>query len=173
MLLASPLWWKEGYSLTWEAKGLYSERWTEFTDTDCASASPSSASARILRVSDIPSSRCLFLLRVSERRIDATGFTSLLRTPSAHDSRHYKWSIEYTGGGTLAEEIKEYHNLGRANWEKLFRDFPEIMRRKDAGEDFHLSPLLSQEMMGFPVGWTEKPFQISGMKKASRPSETP
>ena len=76
MLLVSPQWSKAGYYLRWDARGLYSERWTEFSDTDCVSPSPSNASAETLSVSDIPSSRCLFLLRLSERHTGVTASSS-------------------------------------------------------------------------------------------------
>ena len=85
MLLVSPLWSKAGYSPTWDTKPLYSERWTEFIDSDCEAPSPSNASAVTSKTSDIPSSRCLFLLRLSERPIDETESSSLpmLQTPTA------------------------------------------------------------------------------------------
>ena len=79
-LLESPLWSKEGYSLRWEATPLCSERVTDFTDTSCGNPSPSSASAETLRVLDIPSSRCLFRLRLSELPTEGTGSSSLPTT---------------------------------------------------------------------------------------------
>ena len=86
MLLESPLWWKEGYSLTWEASPLSSRRVTSFTDTNLTSPSPSNASAKTLRVLDTPSSRCLFRLRLSVRPTEETGSSSshtmMLITPT-------------------------------------------------------------------------------------------
>ena len=84
MLLESPLWWKAGYALTWEARQLYGERVTEFTDTSSARPSPSSEFAETLRVTDIPSSRCLFRLRLSELPTEETESSSLplLMTPT-------------------------------------------------------------------------------------------
>ena len=155
MLLESPLWWKEGYSLTWEASPLSSRRVTSFTDTNLTSPSPSNASAKTLRVLDTPSSRCLFRLRLlahptgetesssshtmmlitpttvqisdppekMKARKEKNGYRNgttytsletqvkydpkvqgLIRTPSAMDARNWEHS-EYTGGGTLAQEI--------------------------------------------------------------------
>jgi len=84
-LLESPLWWKEGYFLTWEAVPLYSRRVTTFNDTDSSNPLPSNESAEILNVQDIPSSRCLFRLRLSAHPTDGTESSSLpmLQTPTA------------------------------------------------------------------------------------------
>ena len=83
-LLASPLWSKEGYSLTWGAIPLYSRKVTSFTDTNSKEPSPSNASAEILSDSDIPSSRSLFRLRVSALPTDGTASSSLplMQTPT-------------------------------------------------------------------------------------------
>ena len=44
---------------------------------------------------------------------------------------------------------------------------------ENAGQTSRLSPLFTQEMMGFPLGWTELPFlSESGAPKPSRPTET-
>ena len=87
MLLESPLWWKEGYLLRWEATPLCSRRVTSFTDTNLTSPSPLNESAETLNISDIPSSRCLFRLRVLERPIEETESSSsrtmMLITPTA------------------------------------------------------------------------------------------
>ena len=97
-LLVSPLWSKEGYSLTWEARQLYSTRETTFTDTRLGKPSPSRESAVTLGTSDIPSSRCLFRLRLSELPTEGTGSSSLLMpTPLATDIQHRK----------RVEELKE------------------------------------------------------------------
>lgn len=161
MLLESPLWWKEGYVLTWEAKPLCSRRVTNFTDTNLTSPTPSNASAKTLSISDIPSSRCLFRLRLLAHPTEETGCSSsrtmmlitptsvqmtdppekmkerkqkngyrngttytsletqvkydpkvqgLIRTPSAMDARNWENS-EYTGGGTLAQEVVQNEKL--------------------------------------------------------------
>lgn len=87
MLLESPLWWKEGYVLTWEAKPLCSRRVTNFTDTNLTSPTPSNASAKTLSISDIPSSRCLFRLRLLAHPTEETGCSSsrtmMLITPTS------------------------------------------------------------------------------------------
>lgn len=46
--------------------------------------------------------------------------------------------------------------------------------QKTAGQSFRLSPLFTEEMMGFPFLWTTLPFlRASGAPKASRPTATP
>ena len=83
-LLESPLWSKEGYALTWEAVPLCLERVTIFTSTPCDNPSPSNESAETLNVSDIPSSRCLFRLRLSVPPTEGTGssYSPMLQTPT-------------------------------------------------------------------------------------------
>ena len=267
MLLESPLWWKEGYVLTWEAKPLCSRRVTNFTDTNLTSPSPSNASAKTLSISDIPSSRCLFRLRLLAHPTEETGSSSsrtmmlitptsvqmtdppekmkerkekngyrngttytsletqvkydpkvqgLIRTPSAMDARNWENS-EYTGGGTLAQEIMQNEklkgllptpNAGEAEHYRLqytpgsqmgtslsalgasgqlptpsARDWkgktnpgvtkegsgcvygetlPDTIDRvcspESDGQTSRLSPLFTEEMMGFPFGWTTFPF---------------
>ena len=49
-----------------------------FTDTNLSRPSPSNESAETSNTSDIPSSRCLFRLRLSERPIDETESSSVL-----------------------------------------------------------------------------------------------
>ena len=141
--------------LTWEAKPLCSRRVTNFTDTNLTSPTPSNESAKTLSISDIPSSRCLFRLRLLAHPTEETGCSSsrtmmlitptsvqmtdppekmkerkqkngyrngttytsletqvkydpkvqgLMRTPSAMDARNWE-GTEYTGGGTLAQEV--------------------------------------------------------------------
>ena len=117
-LVASPLWWKEGYSLTWERKALYSERVTEFTDTPSGNVSPSNASAKTLRISDTKSNRSLFRLVPAMLPIDetASSFLPMLQTPGvvmpeqtpevmrARSERHnYGNGTKYNG---LASQIK-------------------------------------------------------------------
>jgi hypothetical protein len=44
--------------------------------------------------------------------------------------------------------------------------------RQRAGQGSQLNPRFVAEMMGFPVNWTELPFQ-SGEPSQSKPTETP
>lgn len=90
-LLVSPLWSKEGYSLTWEARRLCSRKVTTFTDMPSGNPLPSNEFAENLSTQDIPSSRCLFRLRLSERPTGETGSSSspeLWPTPMAVDVEH-------------------------------------------------------------------------------------
>lgn len=292
MLLESPLWSKEGYSLTWEAVPLYSKRVTNFTDTNLSSPSPSNESAATLSVSDIPSSRCLFRLRLSalptaatessslplmqtpraamaceppekmraraekngyrngtkygslesqitydprfknllptpmavdvnhKTRVEelrATGatmhsrvngdsrpngltdflqFHGMLPTPQAGEAEHYR--NQYTPGSQMgtglsamaasgmlptpnARDFKGKTNPGQIKegsgcvyGETLPDTIDRICSPETAGQTFRLSPLFTQEMMGFPFGWTEYPFlSQSGEPNPSRHTETP
>jgi hypothetical protein len=283
-LLESPLWSKEGYSLTWVGRGLFSERWREFTDTDCDNPLPSNASAVISRTSDIPSSRCLFQLRLSELPIDETESSSLpilmtpttielcespermrerarrkgyrngtkynslssqlmhdprckelLPTPTAIEGEKYTNTFNpdsqmgqslsaMAGSGLLpTPTARDEKNPSSPDGERIarkkkqgwtielsdlaamkvlptptHRDYqppvnPEFMTRKNGmtrddqlaclpmmlglkdrgGITFRLSPLFTQEMMGFPLGWTELPFLLgNGEQKHSKPTET-
>ena len=87
MLLESQRWSSRARLLRWETKRLCSRRSTIFTDTDSSKPLPCNASATILRVTDMTSSRCLFRLVPSEPRTDGTGCSSLqgvlLQTPTA------------------------------------------------------------------------------------------
>ena len=284
MLLESPLWSKAGYVLTWEGRQLYSARVTGFTDIPCEKPSPSSESAATLKVSDIPSSRCLFQLRLSELPIDETASSSsptmlqtptavmtcetpermreraerngykngtrfgslesqvkydpncqmLLRTPAAIDATN-QTHRNFTGGGTLEQNLmmnpnykhllptprsnkvtdvamseglanRNKHNL-EEEVAKLFvgdllptptcndainQSLPKsqeerndsIVKRiltgemgvsvpKEDGQPFRLSPLFTEEMMGFPFLWTTLPFlRVSGEPNPSRPTGT-
>ena len=206
MLLESPLWWSPARQLAWEARPLYSQRIMEFTDSNLSSPLPSNESAEILSQRDIPSSRCLFRLAVSERPTDETGSSLLLITPTplATEVDHTRRVRELKETGT-----KNFHS--RANGESrpnsimdylTFHDLlptitisevlptpsardwkgrtnpgvvkegsgciygetlPDAVDRiysdqKKDGKPFRLSPLFTEEMMGFPLMWTAYPF---------------
>ena len=202
MLLESPQWSKEGYQLTWEAKPLYSRRVTNFTDTNLSSPSPSSGSAVILSESDIPSSRCLFRLRLAAHHIEETGSSSsLMPTPTSVDREHRKRVDELLESG--AEDMYSRQNgdarpnglmdylrfKGKTNpgvvKEKSGCKYGEVLpdtigrlcedsiQAKD-GPSSRLSPLFTEEMMGFPFLWTTLPFlRESGEPSPSRPTEMP
>ena len=85
-LLASSRWYSPARRLRWDAQTLCSRR---ITYTERSSGSPSTKSARVLSVQDMPSSRLLFRLVPSERPTGGTGFglsQGLLPTPTAIDS---------------------------------------------------------------------------------------
>jgi len=213
-LLESPLWSKEGYSLRWEATPLCSERVTDFTDTSCGNPSPSSEYAETLRVLDTPSSRCLFRLRLSALPTEETG-SSLLPMPEGEtlsqeiiQNEKYKclfptpracrfMAASLEGEGIRSE--KSFPNLEVV----IARMLPTPTARdeknpsspnsspKTGGGTFRLSPLFTEEMMGFPFLWTALPFlqfpspqhtgkeapsnipSASGEPNPSKPTETP
>lgn len=89
-LLESSRWSSRARFLRWQAQPLFSTRRTTFEDdTNCERPLPCNASAQTLKVTDMPSSRCLFRLVPSEPPTDETGCSSsqgeLLPTPIAWD----------------------------------------------------------------------------------------
>ena len=70
-LLASSRWYSPARRLRWDAQTICSKR---ITYTERSSGSPSTKSARVLSVRDMPSSRLLFRLVPSERPTAGTGF---------------------------------------------------------------------------------------------------
>ena len=86
-LLESSRWSSRARFLRWQVQPLFSTRLTTFEDdTNCERPLPFNASAQTLKVTDMPSSRCLFRLVPSEPPIDETGCSSsqgvLLQTPT-------------------------------------------------------------------------------------------
>ena len=202
-LLESPLWWSPARLLRWEARGLFSMRLTEFTDSEQKKPSPLNESAVTLSQRDIPSSRCLFRLVVSERTTDETEFSLLLITPTAvmtcEDPEKMQARKErngYVNGtkyGSLESQIMYDPRLKSFLTTPASRDWkgrtnPGVVKegsgciygetlpdaverqtsdRKEDGKPFRLSPLFTEEMMGFPLMWTTLPFlsQNGGMKQ--------
>ena len=86
-LLESSRWSSRARFLKWQVQPLFSTRLTTFEDdTNCERPLPFNASAQTLKVTDMPSSRCLFRLVPSEPPTDETGCSSsqgvLLQTPT-------------------------------------------------------------------------------------------
>lgn len=77
-LLESPAWYNPAVRLRWKVKPLCLKRLTRKQYSNKSTLSK--PSAEILNVKDIPSSRFLFQLAVSERRTRGTGYGSLLPT---------------------------------------------------------------------------------------------
>ena len=77
-LLESPAWYNPAVRLRWKVKPLCLKRLTRKQYSNKSTLSR--PSAEILNVKDIPSSRFLFQLAVSERRTRGTGYGSLLPT---------------------------------------------------------------------------------------------
>ena len=227
-LLESPLWWSPATLLRWEPRALYSTRVTEFTDTQQSSPSPSNESAKTLNRRDIPSSRCLFRLVLSEPLTDETGFSSLLITPTAvmtcenpenmraraekngyqngtqygslesqvmYDPRFksllptptamegVKWTNTYNASSQMGQSLSAMAGSGMLptpsarDWKGKTNPgivkegsgciygetLPDAVDRlashqKNGGKGFRLSPLFTEEMMGFPLMWTTLPF---------------
>ena len=83
-------------------------------------------------------------------------------TPSARD---YKGK---TNPGTVKE------GSGCIYGETLPDTIDRICSQKTDGQTFRLSPLFTEEMMGFPLMWTTLPFlSQSGAPNPSRPTEMP
>ena len=88
----------------------------------------------------------------------------ILPTPSARD-----WK-----GRTNPGVVKEGSGCvyGETLPDTIGRVIPDSFRKTDGGT-FRLSPLFTEEMMGFPFGWTTYPFlSPSGGPSPSRHTET-
>ena len=257
-LLESSRWSSRARFLRWQAQPIFSTRLTTFEDdTNCARPLPCNASAQTLKVTDMPSSRCLFRLVPSEPPTDETGCSSsqgvLLQTPTTvqtdeppekmramAEKNGYKNGTKF---GSLTSQIKydpkaqemlyptpiawdgakggarkldghttDYEHKYSAslkdmaaaqllptprtseqgnnanvdadsivNHEHLnletvigrVRRANGITAEKD-GPTSRLSPLFTEEMMGFPLMWTALPFlSESGAPKPSKPTATP
>ena len=124
-------------------------------------------------------------------------FYGLIRTPSAMDSRNWE-SAKYTGGGTLAQEIMQNekykqllptptcndavnNSIPKSQVERadsitkriLSGEIESNYSPNTDGSPFRLSPLFTEEMMGFPFLWTTLPFlRQDGGTNPSKPTET-
>lgn len=141
--------------------------------------------------------RAFFLLQASAHPTDGTGF-GLLLTPTAVQTCEHPDEMQaraqakgYRNGtkyGSLTSQVTygmlptptatEFHDsqltLEQA---KTLDKGGRILRRMgtleilEAGKASQLSPRFVAEMMGFPVNWTELPFQ-NGATNQSKPTET-
>ena len=288
-LLESSRWSSRARFLKWQVQPLFSTRLTTFEDdTNSARPLPCNASAQTLKVTDMPSSRCLFRLVPSEPPTDETGCSSsqgeskpFLKTPCTADSYTDQMKSKGVSGtsGTLAQEVvngyAEKHRglmmptpntrdwkgktrpgvkapisgytygeqlpdavdrmvkdgllptptaIEGVKWTNTWnpnsqmgqslsamvvngflptpvtqdfkkrgpnsqqqgigdlvyelangsRDSEEVRKSGAAGKTSRLSPLFTEEMMGFPLMWTALPFlSESGAQKPSKPTATP
>ena len=180
MLLASPRWSSRARFLKWQVTPLYSERVTLTRRGE--GGSPSSASAQTLKVWDIPSSRCLFRLVPLARPTKETGCSSsdgetLLKTPTAWDYKEMKSWNTSRDRGTLGQQatmgllptprsnkVNECNldnpNIANRNKSNLEESVAKMVvsQVSEDGTHFRLSPLFTEEMMGFPLMWTAFPF---------------
>ena len=95
--------------------------------------------------------------------LSAMAASGMLPTPQARD---YKQDIMDEKMARRADT----HQVG------MGEVIANIKTKQDlaAGEDSRLSPLFTEEVMGFPFLWTTLPFlSQSGRTKASKPTETP
>ena len=271
-LLESSRWSSRARFLRWQAQPIFSTRLTTFEDdTNCERPLPCNASAQTLKVTDMPSIRCLFRLVPSEPPTDETGCSSsqgekivsrvkpdmknvpragdLLPTPRAMEIAEdpdkfverngdrqnsmpnlssmakfdmlptptaiegVKWtntwnpnsqmgqSLSAMAGsgmlptptmmdGVLASKAGGQIVNGRRVTDKgesfsvkladlAYRGMlgdveTENTKSDNAGKTSRLSPLFTEEMMGFPLMWTALPFlSESGAPKPSKPTATP
>lgn len=154
MLLESPLWSSPAGSLTWDVQPLCLKKIQTFTNTEPSLPSQSSEYAKTLKTWDIPSSRCLFRLRLSERRTEGIESSSLpmLKTPSATDAIESLWKVKEHpisgNSGCLAQEVFNGFLLQRG-----------LKYRFPVPESFRFSVRFVERMMGFPKGWTARPLK--------------
>lgn len=112
-LLESSRWSNKARYLKWQVRQLYSEKLTLFCDSDIEQPLPSNASAQILRIQDMKSSRCLFQLVPLAHPISGTESSSsedeLLKTPTTPTTWDYKdmksWDTS-RDRGTLGQQAK-------------------------------------------------------------------
>ena len=223
-----------------------------FTDTNFSKPSPSNASAATLNAWDIPSSRCLFRLRLSElptegtesssspmmltptavmtcespermrERAEKNGYKNgtkygslesqimyggMLPTPQAGEGEKYR--LKYVPGSQMGTSLsamaasgllptptaRDEKNPSSPDGERIQRKLEQgwtielndlaamgtlpgtidrIMAKGQDGQTSRLSPLFTEEMMGFPFLWTTLPFlRQDGEPKALKPTEMP
>ena len=184
-LLESPAWYNPAVRLRWKVKPLFSTRLTRKRYS--SKNTLSRPSAEILSVRDIPSSRFLFQLAVSEPRTGGTGYglllptvqtqglkvcdkngktkfmdVSLLPTPTAQDFKRRGPNSKQQGLPEAA--YKDLLPTPKANsWKtpcEHGEGSPDLQTyiAKKIGETSQLNPLFVEDMMGYPLMWTTLPF---------------
>ena len=181
-LLESPAWYNPAVRLRWKVKPLCLKRLTRKRYS--SKNTLSRPSAEILSVRDIPSSRFLFQLAVSEPLTGGTGYgsllptvqtqglkvcgkngktkfmdVSLLPTPTAQDFRRRGPNSKQQG---LPEaDYKGLLLTPKANsWKtpcEHGEGSPDLQTyiAKKIGETSQLNPLFVSDMMGFPIMWCD------------------
>ena len=106
--------------------------------------------------------------------LSAMAGSGMLPTPIATDISHKQRveNLKAAGGQTMASRA---NGANRSNGLSDFIHFYEVTKQEaDAGKTSRLSPLFTEEMMGFPLMWTALPFlSESGASKPSKPTATP
>lgn len=188
-LLESYRWYNPAVRLRWKVKPLCLKRLTRKRYS--SKNTLSRPSAEILSVRDIPSSRFLFHLAVSERHTNVIGYGSLLPTVQTQGlkvcdkdgktrfmdlSSLPKQGIKY--GDLLPTPVASDHN-GSCTIRKMtksngaprtdsLRNMPAVIGMDGDqfnGRVFQLSPLFVEEMMGYPLMWTTLPFLTENGEK--------
>ena len=134
--------------------------------------------------------------------MDYLNFHELLPTPTAGEAEKYR--LKYTPGSQMGQSLsamgasgmlptpisRDWKGMEGRNYKDLkegkevTNTLPAVMNTllsaqedsipKQDGPAFRLSPLFTEEMMGFPFLWTTLPFlQQSGEQNPSKPTETP
>ena len=152
-LLESSRWSSRARFLRWQVQPLFSTRLTTFEDdSNCERPLPFNASAQTLKVTDMPSSRCLFRLVPSEPPTDETGCSSsqgvLLQTPTTvqtdeppekmrarAEKNGYKNGTKF---GSLTSQIKYDERVKRmfsmpTPTATMREDFERVERLKEKG----------------------------------------
>lgn len=105
--------------------------------------------------------------------LSAMAGSGMLPTPIATDISHKQRveNLKAAGGQTMASRA---NGANRPNGLSDFIHFYEVTKQEtDAGKTSRLSPLFTEEMMGFPLMWTALPFlSESGAPKPSKPTAT-
>ena len=108
--------------------------------------------------------------------LSAMAGSGMLPTPIATDISHKRRieELKEAGGQTMASRA---NGASRPNGLSDFIEFygvDETQKSENAGQTSRLSPLFTEEMMGFPLMWTALPFlSESGAPKPSKPTATP
>ena len=99
--------------------------------------------------------------------VDFMNFYGMLPTPTATDNPHPTGRID-EHGRQWTENAKASHSMGVADV------VTTLANQEQDGSPFRLSPLFTEEMMGFPFLWTTLPFlRPSGAQKPSKPTGMP
>lgn len=178
-LLESSRWSSRARFLRWQVQPLFSTRLTTFEDdTNCERPLPCNASAQTLKVTDMPSSRCLFRLVPSEPHTDETecllshdGKTKdLLPTPTTTD--YNTTQSEESKQACLERRARE----GKTAYPSKFNALRQLARE---------NVLPMPKMLPTPMAWdgerggarkvngktTETPWQYSATLKDLAKSE--
>lgn len=158
-LLESQAWYSPVMKLKWEVTRISKEKvaWRR----KCVSNLLLTESATTSKVSVIPSSRLLYQLVPSVRRIEGTE-SSLLPTVQTQGLKVCnKGKTEFMNLKLLPTPIKSYWKAGTPkdrNDGKTRNSQLNHLIAHHAGKTSHLNPRFAAEMMGFPPNYLELPF---------------